>query len=206
MKRFTISLITVCSVFACLTSAYAGSSFRDRNRDRTLYDRNSHLGDWDYRTNWRYDRDAYYRGDIRPYSFYYGTDNELDRSPSDDYRRGYRTPDYLYDEAPYYQYRQPNTYYYFDNSGVTNGSYAPQQQPVNSGYMTNPNYNNPNITPNYNYNNPNSTTNYSYSSTGNYNAYPTTSNYPQYNGYNNMYQQSYGSYPQDQSPTYYNAQ
>ncbi|CAF22760.1 hypothetical protein [Candidatus Protochlamydia amoebophila] len=40
-------------------------AFADRNEDKTLYEKNLNLGNWDYKENWRYDKQAFYNGETQ---------------------------------------------------------------------------------------------------------------------------------------------
>jgi hypothetical protein len=60
MFQFKASLLFVCSIL-CLTCPLIAYYDND-DRDHKLYEREEYEGDWDFRQNWRYHRDAYLRG------------------------------------------------------------------------------------------------------------------------------------------------
>jgi hypothetical protein len=48
---------------------YPGYSEQNTPAQNTMYQRNEHMGDWDFQGNWRYDRDAYLRGETQPQAY-----------------------------------------------------------------------------------------------------------------------------------------
>lgn len=53
-------------------SSFSNSrGYADENTpaQNTMFKRQEHLGDWDYKENWRYDRDAYLRGETEPKAY-----------------------------------------------------------------------------------------------------------------------------------------
>ncbi len=53
-------------------SSFSNSrGYADENTpaQNTMFKRNEHMGDWDYKENWRYDRNAYLRGETEPQAY-----------------------------------------------------------------------------------------------------------------------------------------
>lgn len=198
-------IYSLCGLFSLLTTAsvhaqYKGKiAYRDTQKDRTLYDRNNHLGDWDYRTNWRYDRDAYLKGDTRAYDFNYGPDE--DRSRADDYRKGYHTPNYRSANPDY----QQNQYYYYEDNRRPNDTSDYYRTPQSGSYYNAYPQLSGNSNPYFNSNSNSNSGNY-YRETGAWsgtNAYNSSNAYPQNSGYSNVYESSQGAYRQNATtPTY----
>ncbi len=97
-------------------SRYEGKeeiAYVDRNEDRTLYERNLRLGDWDYKENWRYDKRAFYSGETQSQAYdeehpgTRGIGYDADPRPSHNYAN------YRYgDRYNYRSYPQDQVYYY----------------------------------------------------------------------------------------------
>lgn len=170
------------------------------NDDRQLYNQQMYRGSWDYRDNWRYNRDAYLSG--------------MNQSQFDDY---------LYPRYGYGPYSYPTNYYSRSASGSLmypggTSYYGPTYAP---NYAATPNYA---VTPSqslqYGYQTvyPSSTSTNLYGSypqqgaaTYTYGAYPQpglstyTNTYPQYGyGYQSIYPTTYTTtYPQYRNQSIY---
>lgn len=88
-------------------------AYVDRNEDRTLYERNLRLGDWDYKENWRYDKQAFYSGETQSQAYdeehpsLRGIGYNANPRPSHNYAN------YSYgNRYNYRNYPQDQTYYY----------------------------------------------------------------------------------------------
>lgn len=80
-------------------------AFNDRRNDQTLFDKTQYRRDWDYRTAWRNDSDAYFQGNTRPDpAYYYNT-----QTPSNQYQPVYYQ---RYHNHHGHYYNSPNTPYY----------------------------------------------------------------------------------------------
>lgn len=128
-------------------------AYVNRNEDRTLYERNLRLGDWDYKENWRYDKRAFYNGETQSQAY----DEEhpgwrgigYDANPRPSYYNDRNTPQnqaYYYNHYPYNSSYNTAGYRSYNNSGYPySGSYPYNTtQTFDSGsrsYYTNPDSN-----------------------------------------------------------------
>lgn len=65
---------------------YRGRGYADQNTpgQNTMFQRNEHMGDWDFKENWRYDRAAYLHGETEPQAYRESHRNGANRIGYDD--------------------------------------------------------------------------------------------------------------------------
>lgn len=115
-------------------------AYVNRNEDRTLYERNLRLGDWDYKENWRYDKQAYYNGETQNQAYdeehpgLRGIGYDANPRPTHNYANYNYSNRYNYRNAPQEQVYYYNNYPY--SSYNTAGNSNPYSSYNTSGYRS----------------------------------------------------------------------